>query len=758
MSNSDRRLWLILGAVFIVSFAILLWQGCTIYRHSPPIPEQIISADGKAMFTGQDIRQGQLVWRSIGGHETGSIWGHGSYVAPDWNADWLHREATLMLTKESMKRHGQPYDKLPSHLQASVKDRTKKDIRTNTYDPETSTTTLNEARTAVTEELSQYYQALFGDSTQYQPLREQYAIRETPVKDPEHRRQLTAFLFWTTWATATNRPGKDYTYTSNWPHEPLIDNRPTGAILGWSIFSIVLLIAGIGAMAWHHAASAHQEPLPQLPNSDPLALATNTPSMQATRKFFWTAIALFGLQIIMGGITAHYAVEGQTFYGINISELIPYAITRTWHTQLGLFWIATIWLGTGLYFAPMLSGHEPRFQKYGVNILYIALLIVVTGSMLGQWLGVQQYFTLDQNFWFGHQGYEYVDLGKFWQIALFSGLIIWLTLVSRALIPALKKNSGDKQILWIFFLSAIAIGLFYGAGLFMGKHTHLAVAEYWRWWVVHLWVEAFFEVFATAVISVLFVRLGLVRTKTASSAVVFTTTIFLSGGIIGTLHHLYFGGVPSSVIAWGASFSALEVVPLCLIGFEAYESYRLRKAAPWVKQYQWPILFFVATAFWNLVGAGVFGFLINPPIALYYIQGLNTTPLHGHTALFGVYGMLGIGLLLTCIKGLSNNRYWDDRLLKWAFWSLNVGLAAMALTTLLPIGILQAIASVSEGYWYTRSAEFIHQPVIHTLVWLRMIGDIIFAFGALFLAMFLGKLAFQKSRKDNRSRSHATEY
>ena len=747
MSRIDSKAWKMLGIIFTVSFAILLWQGQTIYRHAPPIPEKVVNPQGQVLFTKEDILQGQLIWRSIGGHETGSIWGHGSYVAPDWNADWLHRESLQLLDIAAFKDFDQPYQALPEHLQASVKTKTRQAIKTNTLNPETGVITLSPERAEITESLSYYYQQLFSDNPEFQQLREQYAIRENPIENAHHRRQLTAFLFWTTWATSTQRPGSDVTYTSNWPHEPLIDNTPGGALLGWSIFSIVLLIAGIGAMAWHHAATVRQESLPPLPASDPLAQSVVTPSMMATRKFFFTAIMLFLLQITMGGVTAHYAVEGQEFYGINLSDILPYAISRTWHTQLGLFWIATTWLGTGLYFAPLLSGVEPRWQKWGVDLLYGALLLVVAGSMAGEWLGVQQYFTPDMNFWFGHQGYEYVDLGKIWQIALFIGLLLWLTLVSRAIVPALHGNAGEKQVLWVFFLSSVAIGLFYGAGLFMGKHTHLALAEYWRWWVVHLWVEAFFEVFATAVIALLFVRLGLVRIKSANSAVVFATTIFLLGGIIGTLHHLYFSGVPTSVIAWGASFSALEVVPLCLIGLEAYENYRLRKAATWVKAYQWPILFFVATAFWNLVGAGVFGFLINPPISLYYIQGLNTTPLHGHTALFGVYGMLGIGLLLTCMRRLSNETCWDDRLLKWVFYCLNGGLAAMALTTLLPIGVLQGIASVNEGYWYARSPEFIHQPVIHTLVWLRMVGDIIFAVGVLALAGFMFKLAIGQRKQ-----------
>lgn len=491
MPNNNKTAWWTLGLLFVASFFVLLMMGQEIYRHAPPIPAKIVDESGTVLFTGDDIRNGQQVWRSIGGHETGSIWGHGSYVAPDWNADWLHREAKMLLDVIAQKTYNQPYQELPAPQQASIKEQAKQVIRTNTFNPEDGSIKLNRQRADIVRHLSQYYQQLFSDDPAFHSLREQYAIRDNPVTEPQNRQWLSAFLFWTTWATATNRPGKDITYTSNWPHEPLIDNQPPGSLLFWSVVSIIMLIAGIGALAWHHAATARHTPAPELPARDPLGEMPPTPSMLATRKFFWTAAALFLLQIVMGAITAHYAVEGHEFCGINISDIIPYALTRTWHTQLAVFWIATVWLGTGLYFAPLLSGFEPKWQQAGVNTLYVALVIVLAGSMIGEWLGIQQYFNLNENFWFGHQGMEFVDLGKFWQLLLFSGLLIWLLLVSRAILPALKARKADRHVLWVFFLSATAIGLFYGAGLFMGQHTHLALAEYWRWWVVHLWVEAF---------------------------------------------------------------------------------------------------------------------------------------------------------------------------------------------------------------------------------------------------------------------------
>jgi nitric oxide reductase subunit B len=286
------------------------------------------------------------------------------------------------------------------------------------------------------------------------------------------------------------------------------------------------------------------------------------------------------------------------------------------------------------------------------------------------------------------------------------------------------------------FLSAACIGLFYSASLTWGQRTHYAMVEYWRWWLVHLWVEGFFEVFATAVVALIFTRLGLIRASTANKAIVIETIVFLFGGILGTLHHLYWTGTPTSVIAVGAVFSALEVVPLTLIGLEGWNTYQRSKAAPWVSAYKWPILCFVSVGFWNLVGAGLLGFAINPPASLYYVQGLNLTPAHAHAALFGVYGMLGIGLMLFCLRGLFPRSFHADRYLAPAFWGLNAGLAMMVFMSLVPAGIYQAWASITHGLWYARSAEVVHSPLMETLVWLRVPGDIVFAIGGVFLGVY----------------------
>ncbi|MEZ4388511.1 MAG: nitric-oxide reductase large subunit [Candidatus Krumholzibacteriia bacterium] len=735
---NNRKLWLTFAAVVVISFSVLGFFGREIYRQAPPVPDRVADATGLVLFTGQQIRDGQNVWQSTGGQELGSVWGHGAYVAPDWSADWLHREAEHLRGQYASREYQAAADALPRDQLAGIEARLRAEMRTNTYDPATGTLTLGADRATAVRTVARYYERLFGDDPEFARLREAYAMRTPTVDTPERRADLAAFFFWAAWSCVTQRPGQDITYSNNWPADELVGNRPTGSLILWTGFSVVLLLAGVALLGWYYATNRDHELDPAtLPGNDPLTALRPTPSMQATLKYFWIVCALFVVQVLAGVVTAHYGVEGNGFYGLDLASVLPYSISRTWHVQLGIFWIATSWLATGLFIGPAVSGQEPRFQRLGVNVLFGALIVVVGGSLAGEWLGIMQKLDLLPNFWFGHQGYEYVDLGRLWQILLLVGLLLWLVLMLRALMPALRKKDESRSLLTLLVISCVAIAGFYGAGLMWGRQTNLAMAEYWRWWVVHLWVEGFFEVFATVVIAFLFVRLGLVRLRLATAAALFSTNVFLAGGIIGTFHHLYFTGTPTAILALGATFSALEVVPLVLLGFEVYHNLRLSRATAWIKAYRWPIYCFVAVAFWNLLGAGIFGFLINPPIALYYMQGLNTTPVHGHTALFGVYGMLGIGLMLFALKGLAARRVWKDGVIGFAFWSINVGLLLMVLISVLPVGLAQTVASVNKGLWYARSAEFMQQDYLQTLRWLRVIGDTIFAVGTVALGYFV---------------------
>ncbi|WP_433766728.1 nitric-oxide reductase large subunit [Pseudomonas putida] len=724
-----RKLWWSLIGVLGVTFCLLGWFGHEIYRQAPPIPEQVKASDGTTLFRAADILDGQTAWQSIGGMQLGSIWGHGAYQAPDWTADWLHRELLAWLDLAAQQNYARAYQDIDDDQQALLRHQLKREYRGNRL--VNGTLVLSERRVQAIAQTAAYYHALFGNDVSLHHSRESFAMKENTLPDAARRQQLTQFFFWTAWAAATERDGQAATFTNNWPHEPLIDNNPTAENMVWSIVSIVVLLAGIGFLVWGWAfLRNHEEGEPKVPAQDPLSLIRLTPSQKALGKYLLLVGALFGFQVLMGGVTAHYTVEGQDFYGLPLSKWFPYSLTRTWHLQSAMFWIATGFLAAGLFLAPFINGgKDPKWQKLGVDVLFWALVLVVVGSYAGNFLAIAQLMPYEWSFWLGHQGYEYVDLGRLWQIAKFAGIVFWLVLMLRAMLPALRQP-GDKNLLALLACSVIAIGLFYGAGLFYGERTNLSVMEYWRWWVVHLWVEGFFEVFATTALAFIFTSMGLVSKRLATTATLGSASLFMLGGVPGTFHHIYFAGTTTPVMAVGATFSALEVVPLILLGYEAWENWRLKERAAWMSRIRWPLQFFIATAFWNMLGAGVFGFLINPPISLYYIQGLNTTPLHAHAALFGVYGSLALGFSLLILRYLRPNLEFNDRLMNTGFWWLNGGLMLMIVTSLLPIGLLQFYASASQGLWYARSEAFMQQDLLQTLRWVRTFGDIVFLIGA----------------------------
>ncbi|HKP14087.1 MAG TPA: cbb3-type cytochrome c oxidase subunit I, partial [Blastocatellia bacterium] len=435
-----KRLWITLCLVVVGSFAVLGGVGTKLLSNAPPIPERVVTADGRVLFDKATIQNGQNVWQSIGGQETGSVFGHGSYVAPDWTADYLHREVTLALDKWAGEYGKAGFAALSLDQQAILKARAESVFRANTYDAATGTLTVDTVRGAAFDELSAYYADVFARG------RTEYAIPRGALTDVTKQKQMASFFWWTAWASSTNRPGSTVSYTNNWPHEPLVANTPSSSAIVWSIISFILLLAGVGALVWYFSSREHEPAPADVPNNDPLLGFQPTPSQRATVKYFLVVTALIVVQILLGAITAHYGVEGDGFYGIPLAQILPYAITRTWHTQVGIFWIATSWLATGLFIAPAVGSGEPKGQRLGVNLLFIALLIVVAGSMTGEWLGIQQKLG-NAWFWFGSQGYEYVDLGRFWQILLFGGLLFWLWLMWRALKPALKIKSESRPLL-----------------------------------------------------------------------------------------------------------------------------------------------------------------------------------------------------------------------------------------------------------------------------------------------------------------------
>lgn len=702
---------------YVIGFTILGILAYLVYAEQPPIPGRVVDTSGKTVFTRDEIFAGMNVFQRYGVMQYGSIYGHGAYLGPDFTADYLHRQAEL-LTRE--------YEKEMPEVPGVATIRVRDELHDNTYDSSSDTLLFSEARARVHEELIGHYIGVFDNPTTVAGMQPRF------IQDHDDIRTLTAFFAWTAWTAAANRPGYPYSYTNNWPPEPLAGNELTADALTWSAVSIITLLGGMGIILYLFGRydwlgwTAEKATIRFRPVGD-IVLA---PAQRMIVWFLVIASILFLAQTLLGGVLAHYRADPDGFYGINLSTILPYNLARTWHVQLSIFWVSTAYLATGVFMAPLIAGHEPKGQGKLSLFLLSALVLVVVGSLSGEAASIFGFLNEGLLWhWIGHQGWEYLDLGRLWQILLVIGLFFWVVILFRGLRGPMRKE-GLGNMPWLLFYAALALPVFYAAGLLTSPEQGFVVTDFWRFWVVHLWVEDFLELFTTIVVAYMFVLLGMVRETTGLRIIYLDMILYGVGGVVGTMHHLYFSGAPAAHMALGATFSAMEVIPLLLLTLEAWGFIRSgeRSLAGDEHPHRWAVWFLIAVGVWNFFGAGVFGFLINLPVVSYYQIGTNLTANHAHTAMMGVYGMLAVGLLLFCLRYLTRPDKWSSRTAAVAFWSLNIGLLWMSLVNLFPVGIVQLYTSLADGYWQARSPDFL-TGWVKVLEWLRLPGDLLFILG-----------------------------
>jgi nitric oxide reductase subunit B len=722
--------------VVVCGFFILGLLAYRTYMAHPPVPKLVVDSRGHVLYTGRDIQKGQQVFLHNGLMEYGSAFGHGAYLGPDFTADYLRRSADLVRSSYG----GAASD--------SAGGRTIADLRANRYDEQTKTLALTQAQAEAFRRLVPHYTRFFSNPTTV------HGLRAKAITDPVELRQLTAFFAWTAWAASTNRPGHDYSYTNNWPPEPRVDNEPTANVVVWSVLSLIALLGGIGLLfgafgRWGRNLGWHGREQATLSFRSPGDVAL-TPAQRATAWFFFVMAALFLIQTFVGAAAQHYRAEIDSFFGFDLAKLFPYNLMRTWHVQLALFWVATSFVAAGIFLAPMIARREPRHQGKLAFALLGALAVVVFGTLIGSYLGVHGVLKDAASNWFGLQGFEYLDLARLWQVLLSVGLFVWVFMLWRVLRRRLaSEHPGNMP--WLFFLAACAIPAFYAVGLIARTGDNFTTTEFWRFWVVHLWVEDFLELFTTVMVAYMFVLLGVVRERIALTVVFLDILLYSIGGVVGTMHHLYFSGEPAEHMALGAFFSAAEVLPLTFLTVEAWSFLQLGAAQQSRSQipfpHRWAVMFLVAVGFWNFLGAGIFGFLINLPIVSYYEIGTALTANHGHAAMMGVYGMLALGLALFCLRYLIPADKWPEKWARISFWSTNIGLAWMCFATLLPLGILQLYKSVNEGYFEARELKFLTNDTNALLEWLRLPGDILFIVGGALPALYIAYLGIRHTVK-----------
>ncbi|HCV1052280.1 TPA: cbb3-type cytochrome c oxidase subunit I [Staphylococcus aureus] len=746
MQSSYKRLVKVLLTILVIVFSILLVGGWYIFKNEAPRPTKIVDQQGHTLVTKGEVISGQAIYEKYGLTDYGSYLGNGSYLGPDYTAEALHHYLIGMRKYYAQDIYHKQLHKL-NHVEiAVVKDKVMKEIRINRYSEKEDQLVLTPGQVYGLKYLQDYYKKEFVNNPK------QVGLNENMIKQFQNDdymvagnkiEHLSQFFFWGAWLSSTDRPGKTFSYTNNWPYDVDAGNTLPSAGILWTAISVTLLIAGLAFIIYiqkryEFDMKPTYESERELPKIEVDSKITD--SQRKVGKYLVVVMLLFLVQILLGELLAHYYVENK-FFGIEIQRLFPFNIAKTWHVQLVIFWVATTWLAAGIYIVPKVLGNEPKKQGVLVDILFWALIIVVMGSMIGEWSHILGW--IDSHWWlFGHFGWEYIELGKFWQILFIVGMVLWVIILCRGFLPAIRNkvqvNHDKRHLLTLLFVGAIAIPLFYLASLFIMPNSHVTFADYWRWWIVHLWVEGIFEAFAVVLIGFLMVNMKLTTIETTIRALYFQLILLLGTGIVGMGHHYYWQGDHSIWLALGSCFSALEVVPLCLLIWEAYTHYRLYKKSDIAFPYKGTFIFLASTGLWNAIGAGALGFLINTPAVNYFEHGTQWTAAHAHGSMAGVYGMFSIAIALYVFKNITKKEFWTPKVEKWikiSCWALNVGLAGMVFVTLIPVGYIQLKDGLEDGYWHSRLTSFYEQPLVKAIMWGRMPWDIIFTVGVIILVV-----------------------
>ncbi len=738
---NPKNWWLPLLLIFVISFSGVFMMGWHTYTEAPPVPD-FISADGEKIISRQDIQNGQVVFQQYALMEYGSMFGDGAYRGPDYTAEALHLTAKFMTDFYTRKLEGVEDAEI---TRLGIAEKVKAEIKTNTFNTKEHAVTLSDAQAYAAIQLSDYYTNVFRQQGHQQAFSPSGYLTDT-----NEIHQLSAFFFWGGWVCGAERPEKNYSYTHNWPYDPTAGNIPSAAVMIWSIIGSLGLLIGLGIVLYYHGKLDKLDDAAFTNQAAPLMTEKGvcdfmpTATQKATYKFFYAAILLFAVQVLAGILTVHDFVGLVNFWGFNIAEALPITVTRSWHVQLSLLWISACWIGTSLFVMPMLSPKEPRNQLLLINILFLSIVVLVAGVIVGLFIGPKG-LAANAWYWIGHTGWEYLEPGKLWQGLLYIILGFWVVILFRGLKPVMTLKKPWALPNWIIYAIISILVLLTSSMMFTPK-TNFVIADFWRWMVVHMWAEAFFEVFTTVLIGYFMVLMGLVSERAAIRVIYLACLLFLGSGLLGISHNFYWNAKPVFTMALGSVFSTLQVVPLILLTLEAWRFSKLPQQLETglnAKEkhsfgFSGVFLFLIGVNFWNFMGAGVMGFIINLPIANYYEHGTYLTVNHGHAALMGVYGNLSLAGVLFCCQLLFDPKVWNKKLVRTAFWSINIGLLLMVVLDLFPAGIIQFNAVINQGLWFARSNQFIDSTAFQSLTWLRIIGGSVFVVGGVVpLAWFI---------------------
>ncbi len=723
---SRKGLYAAFWVVGIIMVTTLIVFTANLQKEVPPIPAKVVSAGGETLYTYDDVVNGKGMFQQFDLMDYGTLLGMGAYLGPDFTTEFFHRRAEYLTEAFARREYGRSATEITAPQRAAIKEMVKADFHAGTR--------LTDGTVVYSDVSAAAYKANVDYVVDFLVNGNQEMAWPGGVIRDDEARLIAAFFDWSQLVASSKRPGTERSWSNNWPPEPLVDQDANWTTHYYTLWEMLALWVGtilVLIIAYEKLLKQDDGELEQ-----PLVITKLFPSQQKLLKYVPVVSLFFLLQVIIGGYLAHIYTDPANNF-ILPQSLIPFNVMRALHVNLAIIWVAIGWLVGGMLIAPLVADEDLKFP-WLVDVLWGALLVVGGGGLVGIYLGATGQMR-DVWFWLGNEGRELLNLGRVWDIGLVVGLVMWFLMVFSVIRKAKTNNVLVGTIIW----SAFGIATLYIAGMMpLNKiMPNFTVDDYYRWWVVHLWVELTFELFAAGVLAFLTVALGLVSRKSAERIMLFELGLIMLSGTLGVGHHYWWQGLDEYWIAIGGIFSALEPLPLVLLMIEAFKQQRHIQSEGKSFPFAVPFMFLAGSAFLNWYGAGFLGMVINTPTINYYAHGTYLIMPHGHVALLGAFGYISLAFMYLVARSnaMAKGLEWNEKWSRIGFWLVTVGVVLFSIPTLI-IGFQQAQIAHDLGYWATRQREALDG--LSPWMWSRLLPDGLMILGAAVIFFDLLKKTF----------------